>query len=111
MAFEAELDPSPLVHRIEKEMAHVKEGKKFVATSKRANEFNFFPQQDALRKWVYADIKSRILQSNAQHYQLRGQWPVKEALMAFAKRLVEQNKLKQEEDLFDLSHEAFEELL
>lgn len=71
--------------------------------SKNGINDHYFPLDDELRRWIYLGVKSRVLQSNCHHIMIRGQWKIREALLELGQRLVEQGKLNQRKDIFNLS--------
>lgn len=82
-------------------------------TAKPLNKIkqDFFPDYPALKRWLYLSIFSRIMQSNANHYQVRGQWQISKELLKLGEYLKTQKKLKKAEDIFNLSSSEIKEEL
>ena len=74
------------------------------------NEY-YFPQDDELRRWMYLGVKSRILQSDCHHKLVRGQWPVREALLELGESLTAQGQLQHPTEVFNLSLKQISDFL
>lgn len=111
LSFSEDLDIKIAFKRIQTEIQNIGADKildldisSIIAKDLLSNE-HYFPQDDVLRRWISLGIKSRILQSNCSHTWIRGQWPVREALLELGDTLVQQGILNDKIQIFNLSIE------
>jgi phosphohistidine swiveling domain-containing protein len=81
LALSDDLDLEAVLRRLHLEMKHLDVPSAPVEKIER----DFFPQDEALRRWIEVSTKSRILQSDAHHKMIRGQWNVRDALLQLGK--------------------------
>lgn len=99
MSFTPDLDLESVFRRV------LIEGEKDVKigdTPISLSDVHYFPEDDALRQWIYLAVKSRTLQSDLHHRMAEGQWFVRDALLELGKQLVAKGTLNQEKEVFDL---------
>lgn len=105
ISIEKPLDMHLVYNRLLSEIKENENGKSFVTSKNNPTCKKFFPQNPVLRRWIYLSIYNRILQSNSHHYQMRGQWKVREKLLELGEYLTSLGILKKADHIFDLSSE------
>lgn len=103
ISLEKELDLHLVYKKVLGAVKDIKDGKGFVTMKHTNDQEEFFPDHPTLKKWLTLSIKNRILQSNSHHYNVRGQWKVREELLRLGAHLTKLEILKNAEEVFDLS--------
>lgn len=101
-SFTHDLDLEIVFRRVLQEIENLGASENRAEKTNAINEY-YFPHDDALRRWMYLGVKSRISQTDCNHRLARGQWAVREALLELGEELTAQGQLNHPKEIFDLS--------